>query len=170
MKKFRIIDPKLDHHVGRYAFQCLLATLVILVVLLFLDIVEHTALIATLGASVFIVFTMPKAYSSGMRPLLGGYLVGITVGCSGSILGQFPEITSVFPSVRAAHIVFGAFAVGIAIFLMTVTNTEHPPAAGMALGLVLNQWDYTTIIFIFGAVGLLALSKKMLKPVLIDLM
>jgi len=33
-------------------------------------------------------------------------------------------------------VLFGAIAIGFAIFIMAVTNTEHAPAAGIALGLV----------------------------------
>lgn len=166
----KLIDSKLEHNLGRYLFQCGLATLTILIVLLFLDVVENTAIIATLGASAFIVFTMPKSYSSGRRPLIGGYLVGIAVGCSCHFLSEFPLIASILTTAKMADVVFGSLAVGIAIFIMTVTNTEHPPAAGMALGLVLNQWDYMTILFILGAILLLAATKKALKPVLIDMM
>jgi hypothetical protein len=34
-----------------------------------------------------------------------------------------------FTSTEMSLIVFGAIAVGLAIFIMAVTNTEHPPAA-----------------------------------------
>jgi membrane protein implicated in regulation of membrane protease activity len=60
-------------------------------------------------------------------------------------------------------------AVGIAIFLMVITNTEHAPAAGIALGLVINEWDWQTIIFIISAVILFAVIKRLLKAKLIDL-
>ena len=52
---------------------------------------------------------------------------------------------------------------------MVITNTEHPPAAGMSLGLVLNQWDHTTIIFILGAVTVMSVIKKLLRNKLMDL-
>jgi len=66
-------------------------------------------------------------------------------------------------------IVFGALAVGIAIFIMAVTNTEHPPGAGIALGLVINPWTWVTIIFIFCAIIWLTSVRKILKPYLMDL-
>ncbi len=68
-----------------------------------------------------------------------------------------------------ALIVFGAIAVGIAIFIMTITNTEHAPAAGIALGLVINEWNYFTIILIFCAIVWMASVRKFLKPYLMDL-
>jgi len=63
----------------------------------------------------------------------------------------------------------GAVAVGMAIFIMVATDTEHAPAAGIALGLVLNDWDYKTIIFILVAVVLFSVMRKILKPKLFNL-
>lgn len=34
----------------------------------------------------------------------------------------------------------GALAISLAVFTMVVTRSEHPPAAALALGLVLNDW------------------------------
>lgn len=66
-------------------------------------------------------------------------------------------------------VVFSAMAVGTAIFLMVVTDTEHAPAAGMALGLVLNQWDHKTLLFILMAVFVMAVLRKVLQPYMVDL-
>jgi hypothetical protein len=52
---------------------------------------------------------------------------------------------------------------------MLVTDTEHPPPAGMALSLVLNSWNIETLIFIAGAVVPLSLFRRVLKPIMIDL-
>ncbi|MBE0466498.1 MAG: HPP family protein [Candidatus Desulforudis sp.] len=168
--KFRILDPKFKNNAGRYLLQCALAAATILVVLVFLDVIAHTAIIATLGASAFIVFTMPKSYPSQPRPLLGGYFVGILVGCVCCFVSRTSPLMPLIITQRASYIVFGALAVGIAILLMTITNTEHPPAAGMALGLVLNDWDYLTIIFILGAITFMFSVRQFLKSRLIDLM
>ena len=78
----RIIDSKFRPNAVRYVFQCCLATATILLALLFLDVREHTALVATLGATAFVVFTMPKSYPSRPRPLIGGYVVSVAVGAA----------------------------------------------------------------------------------------
>jgi CBS-domain-containing membrane protein len=70
---------------------------------------------------------------------------------------------------NTSFVIFGALAVGIAIFLMTITNTEHAPAAGIALGLVINQWSIKTIIFIIVAILWMSMVRKLLKPHLINL-
>jgi CBS-domain-containing membrane protein len=164
-----IIDKKLKKNLGRYVLQCSLATGTVLFILAFLDIVTHTAIIATLGATSFIVFTMPRAYASGPRPLFGGYLIGICVGCLFSFLSTFIFKIPIIITQITAYIIFGALAVGIAIFLMTITNTEHAPAAGMALGLVINEWDFLTIAFIVAAVLFMAGLRTFLSPLMIDL-
>jgi CBS-domain-containing membrane protein len=164
-----VIDRKFRPNVQRYLFQCGLATSTVVIVLLFLDVLSHTAIIATLGATVFIVFTMPKYYSSQPRSLIGGYLVGITVGCLCDYLCGSRFAASILHDQELSLTVFGSLAVGVAIFVMVATNTEHPPAAGMSLGLVLNEWDTSTVLFVMGAVLLLSIVKRLLRPFLMDL-
>jgi len=143
---------------------------VVLIVLLLLDAISHTAIIATLGASTFIAFAMPNSRMSAPRFLIGGYLVGTVVGCLCHVLAALPLLAQV-PFVREhASVIFGALSVGLAIFVMVVTDTEHPPAAGLALAFVLNQWDIVTVIVVVAGIVSLALVKMLLKPVLIDLM
>ena len=62
-----------------------------------------------------------------------------------------------------------ALSVGLSIFLMTITNTEHPPAAGVALGFVVNTWSYQTIIFVILYAISLAIVKRLLTSYLRDL-
>jgi len=80
-----------------------------------------------------------------------------------------PGYYSIVVSEATMLIVFSALAVGGAIFLMVVTDTEHPPAAGMSLGLVLNQWDHRTLLFILLAVLVMAALRKILQPYMVDL-
>lgn len=133
-----IIDEKALKNIRPYLLQSILATLTILLILVFLDVLSHTAIIATLGSSAFLVFTRPGAYASRSRPLIGGYIIGMAVG----VMYYYATLLSAYFSISVSQatvlIVFSAMAVGGAIFLMVVTDTEHPPAAGMSLGLVLN--------------------------------
>ena len=61
----------------RYAMQCGLAGFVVFILLLVLDTVTQTVLIAALGASAFIAFAVPRSLHSGPRHMIGGYVVGI---------------------------------------------------------------------------------------------
>ena len=74
-----------------------------------------------------------------------------------------------FGNLRISYVVFGAIAVGAAILLMTITDTEHAPAAGIPIALVFNKWDYSTVLFILSIVIILFLVKSLLKPILVDL-
>ncbi len=56
-----------------------------------------------------------------------------------------------------------ALSVGLAIFLMTIFNFEHPPAAGTALGFVVYEWSYSTIVFVLIFAVSLVVVKRLLK-------
>lgn len=163
----RLLDAGLRHHFLRYLWQSLAAGAVILVVLVLLDEVQQTAIIAALGASAFIVFAAPRSYSAKPRAILGGYAVGTICGIAAM------ELVAAFTSCGAEwniwRAVAGAGAVALSLFLMTVTDTEHPPAAGLGLAFVLNPWDFATVAVVLGAAGLLTLAGRLLKRWLLDL-
>jgi CBS-domain-containing membrane protein len=85
-----------------------------------------------------------------------------------SSLNAYMVFSGTFVS-NAAMIVFGALAISLAMFLMVFTRTEHPPAAALALGLVLNEWDLLTIAGVMAGVVALSLFKRLVLPILMDL-
>ena len=164
----------IDKHIRRknlkrYSLQCSLAGMVVLILLLVLDAVTQTVLIASLGASTFIAFAVPRSPHSDSRHMIGGYLVGIFAGSIMGTLNQALQITDT-SFAHASIIGFGALATAIAMFVMVVTKTEHPPAASLALGLVLNEWDLMTLLVILAGVVSLSLLKRLVLPVLMDLL
>ncbi|MFT5446276.1 MAG: CBS-domain-containing membrane protein [Gammaproteobacteria bacterium] len=160
---FRILDPKFVVHVGAYAGQCLAAAATLFVLLCLLDTLTQTVLIAALGASAFIAFTMPHTDSSKPRYLLGGYVIGTVIGCAASLLGAELLVLSPPQLQHLLSIALAATATGCAMFLMTVTDTEHPPAAGLALGFALNEWALLTVgVVILGITGI-SLTKELCK-------
>ncbi|EOD00690.1 HPP family protein [Caldisalinibacter kiritimatiensis] len=164
-----LFDKKAKESIGRYVLQCALATASILVTLIFINLFTYTTIIASLGATTFIVFTMPSSYPARPRSLTGGYLTGIVIGAMMHLIANL-LLTNFFPNYE--HIIFtifGALSVGLSIFIMVVTDAEHPPAAGLALGLVLSDWTYMTLFFVFSAVLIMLGLKKLLKPYLLDL-
>jgi CBS-domain-containing membrane protein len=134
-----------------------------------LDTILSTTIVATLGASTFIAFTMPHKPNSQPRNLVGGYLMGTLAGIFCNFLARLSIWTQISIIQLSTDIVFGAVAVGLAIFLMVVTDTEHPPAAGLALGYMLNECTLQVVIVVF--IGILSLAgiKSLLKSKLIDL-
>lgn len=158
------LDDEFRHHPVRYLVQSAMAGVVTMVFLSFLDVLTYTGLVAALGATTFLIFTMPHKVSARPRYLIGGYIMG---GLAGILTSHAFSSGGLLP----IHNVFaiGAIAVGLATFLMVTTNTEHPPAAGMALGLVLQPWDYRTVLYVLGCVCFLCLARHALKRVMIDL-
>ena len=178
----KIFDEKFKTHKLKYVLQCALATVVVSVILIVLSSVAETVIVAALGASAFIAFAMPQKSVSNPRFLIGGYLIGTAVGCGCHFLSRHYLLTEIsFDHTEYYllthisfiheywHQIFGSISVGTALFLMTITNTEHPPAAGLALGFVLNDWNYLTIEVVFVGIVLITLIKFLLRRVLIDL-
>jgi len=163
-------DKKLAGNKARYVLQCLLAAVSMFVILLVLDAENNGAIIGALGASVFIAFTMPKRRVARARYLVGGHVIGVVAGVLCHRVSQCAcwQNISMVPPLSTA--LFGALSVGLAIFLMVATDREHPPAAGVALGLVLNGYNSRTILVILVGIIVLTLVKRLLRPLLIDLL
>lgn len=154
----RLTDGSFRQHRWHYIVQSLLATGTVLGVLIALDGTRQTAIIASIGASAFIVFATPNSMSSSVRSILGGYLVGCVAGICCSLLAGLIGHKGV-EDWSSVLIAMGAVSVGLSIFLMVVTDTEHPPAAGLALALVLNRWDLLTLLVIALAILFLTAVK-----------
>ena len=149
--------------------QCALAGAIVLLLLLVMDTVTQTVLIASLGASAFIAFAVPLSLHSSPRHMIGGYLVGMAAGVTMSLLNISVDVQ--VPLIEhATNIIFGALAMSVAMFLMVVTRTEHPPAAALALGLVLNEWNLLTLVVVLAGVILLSVIKRAVLPLLMDLL
>jgi len=166
---FSILDKHFKENKLQYFLQCMLAALTLVAILFFLDVLTRTAIIAALGSSAFTIFALPKKYSADPRRLLGGYAVGMSLGILFSVCSSTFGLLSFIESETTRLIICGSLAVGLSIFIMTMTNTEHAPAAGIALGLVLNPWDEVTLLFIVVALLWMATVRHLLKPWLINL-
>ncbi len=142
-----------------YIFQSLLATLAIFIVLLFLS-VEHAVIIASIGATTFIVFAMPKSITARPRNVIGGHLVGLL---SGSLCSLVPH-----PSLLHSITIY-SLAVGLSIFLMVATDTEHPPASGTALGVAIGGFSPRVAIAVITSTVALSLIHHFFRSSLKDL-
>jgi CBS-domain-containing membrane protein len=160
------LDKKFVKRPGRYILQCAIAGVVAMAMLSGLGLLTYTGMVAALGATIFMTFTMPHRVSSRPRYLIGGYLMGTITGVLCSYAFIRPDAWLPSPGV----LFLGAIAVGTASLLMVATNTEHPPAAGFALGLVLQQWDYKTLMYVLACVCVLSIIRGALKRYLIDLL
>ncbi|MFB0559571.1 MAG: HPP family protein [Dehalococcoidales bacterium] len=153
----------------RYIVQSLLAVVVVAVILYFVEVLTHAAIVAALGASAFIVFAMPHSITAQPRRLIGGHIIGLLSGtvCYFTFLtGPLGKLVNGW---EFATLLVYAVAVGLSIFLMVVTDTEHPPASGTALGIVAHVWSYQVIIFILACAIGLAIVRRLLRGYLKDL-
>ncbi|MDA1227846.1 MAG: HPP family protein [Chloroflexi bacterium] len=63
-----------------------------------------------------------------------------------------------------------ALSLGLSILFMAVTNTEHPPAAGTALGLIIHGFDWNLVLFVLLSALLMSLIRMVLRPRLTNLL
>ncbi len=166
--RHRLLDPKFWRYTWNYIFQCFLATATVVAVLLVLDYTDQAAIVASIGASAFIVFTSPGSQPAQFRSLLGGYSVGIVSGIACTFLGRMFDPLSSW-GWAGTPIVMGGVAVGLSVFLMVLTDTEHPPAAAVALALIINRWDAVSLLVILIAIGMLAMVRYFFRDQLRDL-
>lgn len=162
----RIFDRKFRQQKWRYVFQCVLATACVLGVLAVLNVATKAVVVASLGASSFIVFSIPDGNVSRARFLVGGYVVGCVIGSACFWMTQALPLRNL---PIQTPVVYGAVAVGVTMFLMVLTNTEHPPAAGVALGLVVQEWSPMTVLVTLAGILALVGLRTVLRPVLIRL-
>ena len=164
-----IIDRSFKRAPRSFIIQSLLAVLTVAIILYFVEVLTHAAIVAALGASAFIVFAMPRSITAQPRKLVGGHVVGILSGtlCYYAFLAG--PLGKFINGVEFAVIFIYALAVGLAIFLMVITNTEHPPAAATTLGVVAHAWSYQIVVFILLCAIGLALVRRLLGSRLRDL-
>ncbi len=142
-----------------YVFQSLLATVAIFVVLLVLSL-QEAVVIASIGATAFIVFAMPESVTAQPRNVIGGHLVGMMSGALFSSLAHPLALRS---------LVMFPLAVGLSVFVMVVTDTEHPPASGTALGVAMTGLSVDVAVAVSTSAVVLSLIHHFLGPHLRDL-
>jgi len=150
-------------HWKNYVLQSFLATLTLFVALHVFTL-QQGIVVASLGASAFIVFAMPDSLAARAKHVVGGHCVGLLSGLAClSISGPVANP----PAPYAVAIC--AVAVGLSIFVMVVTDTEHPPAAGTAMGIVMMGCSWRTAVGVIASAALLAVAHRLLRPYLRDL-
>ena len=138
-----------------YFLQSLLATAALFILVLILG-KDRMFLISAIGATTFIVFAMPKTDSAKAKNVIGSHLVGVASG-------------TIFYFVSLPYFVEWPLAVGITIFLMVVLDVVHPPAAGTALAVAINEMPFDAFITIMVSTLVLSQCRYHLRHYLKDL-
>ena len=142
-----------------YLYQSFLAVIVLCIAFSVLS-MEHVVIIASLGATAFIVFTMPRNTTASPRKVIGGHIIGLGSGALASLIPHYMVVS---------YIIVYSIAVGISIFLMVALDFEHPPASGTALGVAITGFSVDVLIAVITASVIIALAHKYLRRYLRDL-
>jgi len=146
-------------HWKNYVFQSLFATVVMVGVFIVLTL-QNVVVVASLGSTAFVIFALPKSITAQARNVIGGNMVGLLAG---SLCALIPQ-----PHYIVSLLVY-ALAVGSSIFIMVVTDTEHPPASGLALGVAVSGFSWSVSIAVVTAVIVLSLVHHFFKSMIRDL-
>ena len=156
----RWVDPRFTHRWRIYVSQSMAAGLALFVILLVQDVISNGAIVAAIASSVAIVFFVPHSVASSPSRIVGGHVAAVVAAYIIVGLGLlFPDSvvdTAWFNDMS------GALALALVILLMTLTNTEHAPAAGTALGLAVRGIPGESVLFILTAAVIVALVRVIL--------
>jgi CBS-domain-containing membrane protein len=169
---------RLDGYKSHLVMQTLLAIVYVAVMIFLLTLVSSPSSTlwaigaGALASSTYIVFVTPHAANAEPRRIISGYFVSLLIGSVMRVILLKVNIQIVHISdIHSSHIFWtiSAVTVGITILLMIMLHSEHPPAVGVSMVLVLHLENYAVLGVILLGAGLLALIGYMLKRWLIDL-
>ena len=146
-----------------YFLQSFLAMVAIFVVLVALSL-QHIVIVASIGASAFIVFIMPKSITAGPRNVIGGHMIGFMSGALCWYVSKFFHQAE-----PIATLVMYSLAVGLSTLLMVITGTEHPPASGTALATAISGFSFKILAALIISTCVLSAIKYALRHYLKDL-
>ena len=138
-----------------YILQSSLAAAVLFILVMILS-KDRMVVISSMGATAFIVFAMPKTVPAQTRNVVGGHLVGLACG-------------TIFYFTGLHYFIEYPLAVGIAICIMVALDVEHPPAAGTALAVVINEVSPDVFVTIMVSALVLSQCRYYLRNHLKDL-
>lgn len=158
-----LIDKSFIRSPKSYILQSLLAVIAVLIILTFVEVLTHAVIVAALGSSAFVIFAMPNHITARPRRLIGGHIVGIICGLICYYIFLTGPLGNLAEDVEFISWVAAALSVGLSIFIMTITNTEHPPASATALGIVAHAPSYQVVLFILLCIILLAVLRRLCR-------
>lgn len=167
----QIFDEQFRRRPGRYLAQAALAAVVIALLTGFYPaLLDTPVLLAALGASTFLAATIPHSPMTSSRRLVGGYFCGaaVGVGCQW-LLTCCGRLDGAFWSSGAMQAALAGLGVAAVLLLMVILDMEHAPAASITLGLVLDHPGAANVLYVLGAIVLLAAVKRVFRPLMIDL-
>jgi len=161
----RLIDEKFKRMPIRFLAQSGLAFVAVAIIAVYLGVLTNGAVVVALGASAFIVFATAEHDTAQPRRLMDGHAMCIAIG----LLCSIPFCLDILPRTETSVGLVAAAAVGFAILVMTMTDTEHPPAAGNARAFAISAREMEHVVFIVAAVISLPVIHRLFLRWLRDL-
>ncbi len=151
-------DAKFVHRPRTYIVQALLAGLALVGILVAQEAITSGSIVivAAIASSVAIVFFVPHSVASHPFRIIGGHVSAILAAlCTVGIMLLLPD--SAASNQWVIHVLQGA-SLSFVILFMTITNTEHAPAAGTALGLATSV-PVDSVVFIISAALIISIVR-----------
>ncbi|MFC1874341.1 HPP family protein [Chloroflexota bacterium] len=142
-----------------YLYQSFLAAIVLAAVMFVLT-MQDAVVIASIGATAFIVFLMPNNVTANPRRVVGGHIMGLISGSLAALILHHTVIS---------YIVVYAIAVGLSAFLMVALDFEHPPASGTALGIAITGLHPSVFFTVIASSVMLSIAHRIFRKYLRDL-
>ena len=158
----RLEDPRVKGHRRVYVSQAILAGAALLIALVVKDVVTSAAVFAAIASTAFVLFVTPMSIVATPRHVIGGHVICGAVGLSIAAVLSISTVASAVDDGEFLFNLLAALAVAISIALMGITDTEHPPAAGTALGFAIVAPDGELVAVFAGSVVVLVLMQQML--------
>ena len=148
--------------------QSVLAAATLSVVLLFEDTLANVVIMTAVASSTCLVFVNPTSRMAQTQRLVGGHVTAAIVALAFSYLIYDSPLNDLSAHSTTKDIAEAA-TVGLAILVMCRTRTEHAPAAGTALGLVIAPWSFAAATAVVLTALALAAVRLVLRDWLVDL-
>ncbi len=161
-QEVQLVGRRFNRYWKLYLFQGFLAVVALLFVLVVIDVVLQKALVVAIASSAFILFAAPRSEAANPRRVIGGHGVAVAVGTLLSVINLAPMMGE---PLAASHVIrdfMAAVSVGVSFLIMALTKTEHPPAAGTALGLAI-EWNPEAAVFLLLGAAILSVIHLTLR-------
>jgi CBS-domain-containing membrane protein len=156
LKKLKELKDYWPH----FAFQAIIAFIASCVIMMVIDL-ENEVMIASVGATIFIMFAKPCSDTAQPRHVISGQVIGLTSGICWTFLHNNSYTGDVFAY---------AGTIATAFILMSITETDHPPAAGTALSITFAGIHYKAIIYLLISIVILTIIHYALRKHMRDLL
>jgi len=134
-----LLDPKFRHRYEQCFLRAFLAFVAMAIILLFVESPSSAAIAAGLGSSVVGIFINPNGATARLRAMVGGHTMALLLGSVFSFILFAGSIETFTVDHSQFHALIMALSVGLLFLVMAITDTDHPPAGGIAIGMASRE-------------------------------